>query len=193
MLCENCGQRKAEIHLVRVINGACVEEDICRECAEKMMPFNDAERALKMSFSLEGMMDVNDALKNLLFPILPDLYAAKGVDLKCPHCGQKIDPEELIETPSEDNSGERDIVSDSSQLGVKEEVSTQAPSEEEVRVITPDLSTQDVPNSAEQELGMLAKELTEALTEERYERAAEIRDRVEAIKKVMTGEEPKEE
>lgn len=193
MLCGNCGQRKAEIHLVRVINGACVEEDICRECAEKMMPFNDAEQALKMSFSLEGMMNVNDALKSLLFPILPDLYAAKGVDLKCPHCGQKIDPEELIDTPGEDNSGERDIVFDFSQLGVKKEASMQASSEEEVRVISPDLNTQNAPNSAEKELGMLAQELTVALSEERYERAAEIRDRVETIKKAMIGEEPKEE
>lgn len=193
MLCENCGQHKAEIHLVRVMNGARVEEDICRECAEKMVPFDDAQRALKMSFSLEGMMNVSDALKNLLFPMLPELYAAKGDDLKCPHCGQKITPEELFDIQGQEESEEKNVIFDFSHFGVKEEAPMQPSSEEAAQAVFPDLNTQSVPNSAEQELGVLAQELTVALSEERYERAAEIRDRVEAIKRIMTGNEPKEE
>lgn len=193
MLCENCGQRKAEIHLVRVVNGACVEEDICRQCAEKMMPFHDAERALKMSFSLEGIMNVGDALKNLLFPMLPELYEIEDRETKCPHCGKEITIDELFGAKTKEFE-DRDVVFDFSQTGTGMEQPQQKRAERESPA--PDvLSGPKIENeaiSAEKELATLAKELDAALREERYERAAEIRDRVAALKKIMIGEEPKE-
>lgn len=193
MLCENCGQRKAEIHLVRVVNGACVEEDICRQCAEKMMPFHDAERALKMSFSLEGIMNVGDALKNLLFPMLPELYEIEDRVTKCPHCGKEITIDELFGGKAKE-SGDRDVVFDFSQIGTDMEQPRQKRAEH--KSLAPDVPSapeiENAPVSAEKEFAALAKELGDALREERYERAAEIRDRVAALKKIMIGEEPKE-
>lgn len=193
MLCENCGQRKAEIHLVKVVNGACVEEDICRQCAEKMMPFHDAERALKMSFSLEGIMNVGDALKNLLFPMLPELYEIEDRETKCPHCGKEITINELFGGKAKELE-DRDVVFDFSQTGADMEQPGQKPAENQS--LTPPVQSgpkiENASDAAEKELAELAKELDSALREERYERAAEIRDRVAALKKIIVGEEPKE-
>lgn len=188
MLCENCGQRKAEIHLVRVVNGTCVEEDICRQCAEKMMPFHDAERALKMSFSLEGIMNVGDALKSLLFPMLPELYDIEDRETKCPHCGKEITIDELFGGKARELD-DRDVVFDFSQTGTGMEQPQQKRVENQAAAGP---KIENAPDSAEKELAALAKELDAALREERYERAAEIRDRVAALKKIMIGEEPKE-
>lgn len=192
MLCENCGQRKAEIHLVRVVNGTCVEEDICRQCAEKMMPFHDAERALKMSFSLEGIMNVGDALKNLLFPMLPELYEIEDRETKCPHCGKEITIDELFGGKTKQFE-DRDVVFDFSQTGTGMEQPQQkrVESKHAAEGVTAGPKIEEA-GSAEKELAALAKELDAALLEERYERAAEIRDRVAALKKIMIGEEPKE-
>lgn len=193
MLCENCGQRKAEIHLVKVINGAFMEEDICRVCAEKIVPFNDAERASKTSFSLEGIINVSDALASLMFPVLSNFYTTRDGELKCPHCGQKITHEELSDIESETNSEKMGIVFDFSQSEAKERAPIRAPIGQTECAVPFDPKTQKTYNSAEDELSMLAQELTAALSEERYERAVEIRDRVEAIKKIMMGDKPKEE
>lgn len=213
MLCENCGQRRAEIHLVRVVNGTCVEEDICRQCAEKMMPFHDAERALKMSFSLEGIMNVGDALKNLLFPMLPELYEIEDRKTTCPHCGKEIAIDELFgkkdkepedsgnETAIEDlfagktkEPRDRDVIFDFSrtEAGVEPPKETSDENKDRPKAVSPDAKIENAADSAEKELAALAAELTAALREERYERAAEIRDRVTALKKIMIGEESKE-
>lgn len=195
MLCENCGLRRAEIHLVRGINGACVEENICRQCAEKMAPFHDAKCGVKMSFSLGGVMDIGDVLKDLLFPMLPELYDIRVMDLKCPHCGEAITAEGLFGIHNAETQSDTDAKLDFTRIRTPGET---LPRNSEgknspARVAEPDSGTTQTPCPEEKELALLAKELTAALCEERYERAAEIRDRVAELKKSMIGEGSKEE
>lgn len=183
MLCENCGKRKAEIHLVKVINGVRMEEDICRECAEKLMPFHEAAKALKMSFSLDGIMNVEGALRNLLLPMLPELYELEGKDMKCPHCGEKINADELFgKLESEQGS---DIVFDFSHA---DDLPGETNSGEEkkkaaVQAAAPDFEVQSRPVPPEKEMAALKKELEFVLRGEKYERAAEIRDRIIELEK----------
>lgn len=191
MLCENCGERRAEIHLVKIINGTQIEEDICRECAEKMMPFNDAAKALRLSFSLEGIMNVEEAARRLLFPILPELYEADGKDMRCPHCGEVIDPDELFNKLGDKSVEGRDIIFDFSGAGQSGEnsgegVAAEAKSVARTQVTMPDLeiSESDV---MDKELIGLKKELEFVLRGERYERAAEIRDRIVELEKTIKG------
>lgn len=195
MLCENCGQRKAKIHLVRVINGNCVEENICGQCAEKKMPFRDAEQGVKMSFSLEGIMDMGDVLKNLLFPMWSEQHETQSLDFKCPHCGKEISPDELLGINDGIVGEQADDEPVFPPLDAPAEPVSEIRSEDMpgTQVVKPDLTIQNALDAEEKELSELAKELTAALREERYERAAEIRDRVAVLKKIMIGEEPKEE
>lgn len=191
MMCENCGQRRAEIHLVKVINGVRIEENICRQCAGEMMPFHEAEKALKMSFSLEGIMSTGDALKNLLFPMMPELYEIEDREMKCPHCGKEIAPDELF-SKNREKSREREFGSSvldfsqtESESGSARKTSYEG-STAQAQTVTPDLKTEKFPESAEKELAKLTKELELVLRAEKYERAAEIRDRVAELQKIIS-------
>lgn len=187
MLCENCGKHGAEIHLVKIVNGVRIDEDICRECAEKMMPFNDAAKALKMSFSLEGMIKAGDALRNFLFPILPELYESEGKEMKCPHCGKEIDADGLfggLESAGDD----KEVVFDFSQAAGDSRAAKAAdvPPPAAQRPGAEAIKREDRPCSAEKELAGLKKELEFVLRGERYERAAEIRDRIIELEKAIS-------
>ncbi|MCE5201921.1 MAG: UvrB/UvrC motif-containing protein [Synergistaceae bacterium] len=99
MLCEKCGKNNAEVHLVKIVNGERHDEYVCRECARNMLPFDDVAKLMKMTFSFEGVIDMNEALKDLLFPALPDVSDESGDILKCPYCGGTM-PETLSDKGS---------------------------------------------------------------------------------------------
>ena len=153
MLCERCGVNKSEVHLVRIINGERHDEHICRECAKEMLPLDDAAKMLKMTFSLEGIMDVQEALRDLIFPAFPDLSSDSDNLLRCPHCGEPL-PNDIF-----DDSG--------AVLDEREE--------KELFIPEFDFNTD--------ELESLKREMELAVREERYERAAEVRDKIRALEK----------
>lgn len=94
MLCERCGKNEAEVHLVKMVNGERHIEHVCRRCARELLP--NAGRSMRMSLSLEGFAGLEDALKEMLSPLLPELYAGSEGDLHCPSCGAPL-PAELFE------------------------------------------------------------------------------------------------
>ena len=87
MLCEQCKVRRAEIHLVNVVNGERQVQHLCRECAEAHLHLDDVSNLLKMSFSVEGLMDIEEAFKELVIPALRGAYTRKRAARLCPHCG----------------------------------------------------------------------------------------------------------
>lgn len=188
MMCENCGQRRAEIHLVQVINGVRIEENICRQCAEKMMPAMGADRALKMSLSLEGIMGAGDVLKNLLFPMLPELYEIEYREMKCPHCGKEIEPGELFgkhEDKAHDDAF--DFSRAEGETGSARKASCEGGTAQ-VQAVVPEIKIESRPERTEpeKELANLTRELELVLRAEKYERAAEIRDRVAELQKIIS-------
>ncbi len=90
MLCERCGVNKAEIHLMRIVNGRRVVDCLCRECAKEVIPFDEATKMMKMTFSLEGILDLQEALKDLIFPAIAGGSSDDETELACPHCGGPI-------------------------------------------------------------------------------------------------------
>lgn len=152
MLCEHCGQNHAEVHLVKIVNGERHYEHVCRECARRLLPFDEAAQMMKMTFSLEGMMDLQEALKDLLLPVLPELYGEERDIVKCPHCGAPL-PKELFDEPPK-----------------------AAPAKGDAPLFIPPLD----------ERAELKKEMERAVREERYERAAEIRDRLRELEEKKT-------
>lgn len=113
--------------------------------------------------------------------------------MKCPHCGKEITIDELFGGKAKEIE-DRDVVFDFSQTGTDVEPLQQGHGEnkKQTQAVPADRIIENASDSAEKELAALAKELDSALRDERYERAAEIRDRVAALKKMMIGEEPKE-
>lgn len=90
MLCERCGVNKAEVHLMRVVNGKRVVDYLCRQCAKEVIPFEEAARMMKMTFSLEGMLDLQEALRDLIFPAVTGQNGEGEAEFACPHCGESI-------------------------------------------------------------------------------------------------------
>ena len=52
MLCERCGTRHADIHLVKVMNGERRVQHLCRECAGEFLSTNDVTNLMKLSLSV---------------------------------------------------------------------------------------------------------------------------------------------
>lgn len=90
MLCERCGVNKAEVHLVRIVNGKRVFDYICRQCAKEVIPFDEAAKMMKMTLSLEGILDLQEALKDLILPAITGMNEDADIELTCPHCGESI-------------------------------------------------------------------------------------------------------
>ncbi len=156
MLCEQCKVRRAEIHLVNVVNGERQVQHLCRECAEAHLHLDDVSNLLKMSFSVEGLMDIEEAFKELVIPALRGAYTRKRAARLCPHCGGVL-PDAMFEERTKSQS---------------------VPAEEEVK---DDTSARVM--TAEEELSELSKKMEAAVKSENYEYAAQLRDRMAELRK----------
>ena len=156
MLCEQCKVRRAEIHLVNVVNGERQVQHLCRECAEAHLHLDDVSNLLKMSFSVEGLMDIEEAFKELVIPALRGAYTRKRAARLCPHCGGVLHDAMFEErTKSQSVPAEEEVKDDTS-----------------ARVMT-----------AEEELSELSKKMEAAVKSENYEYAAQLRDRMAELRK----------
>ena len=145
MFCDRCGSSGANIHIVRMVDGRKVEEILCRECAKAFVPFDGTEKMMKMAFSVGGIADIQDALRDLLLPVLPELFSdsAGEESVPCPICGKPM--------------------------------SSKIDDHEKCHDKIPDAAPKD-------ELEVLKAEMDAAVREELYEKAAEIRDKISAVK-----------
>ena len=97
MLCERCGTRHADIHLVKVVNGERRVQHLCRECAGEFLSTNDVTNLMKLSLSVEGLMGIDEAFRELVMPALRGAYAQKkSAKHICPHCGGVL-PDSMFE------------------------------------------------------------------------------------------------
>ncbi len=154
MLCEQCGTRRAEVHLVKVVNGERRVQHLCRECAGEFLSMNDVTNLMKLSFSVEGLMGIDEAFRDLVMPALRGAYEDKKKNRRiCPHCGGVL-PDSMF-----DRQGETEPEN--------------APHQEEAenKVMT-----------AEEEMAALESKMREAVRSEDYEYAAKLRDRISELK-----------
>ncbi len=151
MLCERCGLKKAEIHLMRVANGKRVVSRLCRECAQEVVPFDEAAKMMKMTFSLEGIMDLQEALRDLILPVVSGIDSQEESDLKCPHCGGPISFS--MYDPFEDKCAEK----------------------------VPCAESMPAKSAPKDELTLLKERMSDAVCTENYELAAEIRDQIKDL------------
>ncbi|MDD4160130.1 MAG: UvrB/UvrC motif-containing protein [Synergistaceae bacterium] len=148
MLCERCGVNKAEVHLMRIVNGKRVVDYLCRQCAKEVIPFDEAAKMMKMTLSLEGILDLQEALKDLILPAMTGMDENTDIELTCPHCGQSIPWSMLL--PSEKKCAEK----------------------------VPCAESTGVPAVKKDKLFLLKDEMAAAVKTENYELAAQIRDKI---------------
>ncbi len=163
MLCDNCKVNQAGVHTVTIINGIKQEHYLCPECAKSAQ------------FSLPSIMDLLSGVQ--VAPQQTELPACscgnsfvrfqKTGLLGCPECYKTFEGA-LTPVIKRAQGGKIRHVGRKPQLVQQEEV--QQESVEEA-----------APCGPKTECARLREELKKAILEERYERAAELRDRLRAL------------
>ena len=151
MLCERCGANNAEVHLMRIVNGKRVVDYLCKPCAKEVIPFDEAAKMLKMTFSLEGILDLQEALKDLILPAMTGMNDDADIELTCPHCGEAISWSML------------------------------APDEKKCAEKVPCAESTCAPPVKRDKISLLRDEMADAVKFENYELAAQIRDQIKDL------------
>lgn len=155
MLCQNCGEREARISITQIVNNKKTELHLCHQCAQQG---GHADSVYALQKMLTNMVDWSSE------------SAAKGKT--CPECG--LTETELRQT---------------GRFGCEQCYQTWAPLVNTIlgRVQGRTAHTGKVPRSAgervrvQRELGDLKQKLDSAVREERFEEAAQIRDRIRLL------------
>lgn len=158
MLCDRCKEKQATVHTVTIVNGEKQEHYLCADCAQGVQ------------FKLPSLMDVLSGAYGLASA--EEARCSCGMSLRrfqetgllgCPECYTVFRPRLLSVIKRAQGGRLRHV-------GRRPE-SAPAPAEEAP-------AAQAEPAD---ELGRLRAELGRAIEEERYERAAELRDRIRAM------------
>ena len=167
MMCDKCKIRPATVHYTQIINGVKTEMNLCQQCA--------AEEGILGSevFSTFAPFSVQNLLSGLM-DFLPGIKKVEDEQLKCEYCGMTY--EEFKEKGRLGCSHCYD--------SFKEELNPL------MRRIHGSFEHRGkIPKKAggalrvKREIEELKEELEKAIKEERYERAAEIRDKIKEIEK----------
>ncbi len=157
MLCQNCQKNEATTHIKRIINGEATQAHLCSDCA-KSLGYDSMFSDMGLGFSNMLSSFFNDSA----------LTALGAHTLRCEKCGSTF----------------RDIVN-SGRIGCADCYETfydkLLPSIQRIHGKTNHEGK--IPNGSEQsvkrnELDELKKELNEAVEQQNYEKAAELRDRI---------------
>lgn len=85
MICQNCNQKEANVHITKVINGIKTEMHLCEECAKQKNEFNSISYSgfgMPLSFQniLDGFVEAMDVTPK---------YIKK--EETCPSCGMSFE------------------------------------------------------------------------------------------------------
>lgn len=86
MLCQNCQQREANVHITKIINGVKQELHLCEECARENNEFNIN---IMNPFSFASPMSFQNILEGF-FEIMGSPYQIPE-PITCPVCHQSFD------------------------------------------------------------------------------------------------------
>lgn len=160
MYCEECQKAIANVHIIQIVNDKRVDINLCEECAAKK--------------HLGGLSNKNFSLPNLLGSIFGNPYNLQYVSptnkvKSCPLCGQSFTD-----------------ITKTGRLGCSECYSIfeeeLEPSLRRVQGSTQHIGKIPLRNGEKvllrKQIQQLKNSLQEALAEEKYEKAAEIRDQI---------------
>ncbi len=161
MLCESCKHNEATVHTMTIINGVKEEHYLCPECA------NAAQ------FKLPSLMDMLGGL-----PTMPQMPASKVCE-----CGKSLsafNQSGLLGCADCYTAYPNAIRSIIKRVqGGKTRHVGRTPGNFVPAANTRTAPVQDAPQISE--IDRLRNELQEAVSQEKYERAAELRDRIRAL------------
>lgn len=168
MMCEDCHQNKATVHFTQIVNDETETFHLCQDCAQA--------RGLKTT-PLSAQVPLNDFLSEMGAPIFTK---ATNANVSCPRCGcsfrqfrktGRLGCAHCYVTFEQEMSALlRKIHGSNDHVGIVESESI-GPMEEGM-----------------ERLLSLRRELRQCVEREEYERAAELRDEIQALEEERTRE-----
>lgn len=177
MLCNECGKNEASVHAVTIINGVRNEMHLCPECASKHPELSRRFESLAAMSSRPRSL-----FRNLLnFGFDTDPFEAMENILSCPTCGETLD--DIRKTGLFGCSDCYDTFSDQIIPVLEKTQGSSTHKEGEVQKE----NGQNIGEAVKEEkkpdrLTELQEALKKAISEEAFEKAAEIRDEIKKIK-----------
>lgn len=173
MLCERCGKREAAVHFTKIINGKKEEIHLCEQCAKKTEKLNLSDNTLDFQSLLSGILNTNFGSEEA--SILNGTNNQSG-HKNCPNCGlsykEFIDRgyfgcSECFKTFEDD----LDPLFKRIHGNLRHTGKRPALFEEKIK--------------AENKIDKLKEKMQSAVEKENFEKAAELRDEIHAIKQNM--------
>jgi protein arginine kinase activator len=168
MLCDDCKERPASVHITKINNNVKTEKHLCEQCAQK---------AGEMTFFTENQFSVQDFLKGMFnFTNLPH----SGQSVPCPNCGMTFED-----------------FSRGGKIGCSDCYTTFGRRFEPLlrRIHGTSRHTGKIPKRAggdlalKQKLAKMREELEQHVRREEYEAAAKVRDAIKALEKEINKKE----
>ena len=173
MICERCGKEEASVHLTRIINGKKEEIHLCEKCAKNSSQLNKDENNLSFQSLLSGMLNHNLSIQN------SSIFNNNYNDLTCDNCGMTYQEftqkglfgcEKCFGAFNEKLDSLFKRIHGNLLHAGKRPISIQQKLE------------------TESEINELKDEMQIAVDKENFEKAAEIRDKIHAIKENIEEE-----
>lgn len=170
MLCEKCNKNEAKIHLIKLVNGEKTETWICEKCAKELTD-------LPANISLPK--EASETFQNILSGFFDILDKKEKIEVVCKNCGLTFSQ-----------------FKKSGQLGCSkcyESFNEQLkPRIKRIQGDIEHIGKIPVKNGNEvvqrKKISNLKKELNDAIIQEEYERAAEIRDEIKLLESLKEAE-----
>lgn len=166
MLCNECGKNEANVHLTHIINGKKTENHLCEECAKQNQSFFNSSFSMKNMFSAM----LNNTFNNKTYlptkecsncGITYDNFRTRG-KFGCSKCIDSFKVN-LIPVIRNTQGYDRHIGKIPKRAGGKYKV--------------------------QMDMEKLKKDLKDAVDQEEYELAAELRDKIHEMENKMQGDE----
>ena len=169
MLCQNCGEKEATIHLTKIINGEKTEVFLCEDCAEESGQISLGSNP----FSFQNL------LADIINPSIDSSLANRKKDLVCEKCGmtyRQFSKKGLFGCSScYDTFSER-----------LDPLAQRIHGSSEHKGKVPQRRGGDL--RIKREIDKLKTRMQEAVEKENFEKAAEIRDHIHELESDLGGE-----
>jgi protein arginine kinase activator len=163
MLCQVCNKKTATIHLTEITDGVRTEMHLCEHCA------------IEQGIAAKTQISINELLSSLLAsqPSDDELFGSSELEAKCPYCGLTLEQfrrQGVLGCPRDYEVFEKALATliEKAQNGATGhcgKVPAKAPQQ----------------TRKQMQLANLRQQLDAAVRSEDYERAAELRDKINQI------------
>ena len=171
MLCQNCQQREAAVHLTKIVNGEGMQMSLCHECAQKIQGISFYPgMATEFLQALFGMNSVNQSEQTI----------STADQEKCPGCGRTFTQ---LQQAGRMGCGQCYDRFESKIEPILRQIHGGGVHVGKV----PIRCAASIRNK--QDLARLRGKLQELIQKEEFEEAAEVRDQIRELEKLAGGEE----